>query len=67
MMTGDLVNIHPTELKFPFELKKQLSSCSMQLTNKTNDIAGDSCNVTVTMQAQKEECRDKFLVQFVIL
>ncbi|EFH49225.1 hypothetical protein ARALYDRAFT_327754 [Arabidopsis lyrata subsp. lyrata] len=34
MTTGDLVNIHPTELKFPFELKKQ-SSCSMQLTNKT--------------------------------
>ncbi|KAL1213572.1 Vesicle-associated protein 1-3 [Cardamine amara subsp. amara] len=35
MTTGDLVNIHPTELKFPFELKKQ-SSCSMQLTNKTS-------------------------------
>ncbi|KAJ4727168.1 Vesicle-associated protein 1-1 [Melia azedarach] len=35
MSSGDLVNIQPTELKFPFELKKQ-SSCSMQLTNKTD-------------------------------
>ncbi|KAB5526926.1 hypothetical protein DKX38_020773 [Salix brachista] len=35
MSTGDLLNIHPTELKFPFELKKQ-SSCSMQLTNKSD-------------------------------
>ncbi|KAJ6679408.1 VESICLE-ASSOCIATED PROTEIN 1-3 [Salix purpurea] len=34
MSTGDL-HIHPTELKFPFELKKQ-SSCSMQLTNKSD-------------------------------
>ncbi|CAH2069090.1 unnamed protein product [Thlaspi arvense] len=92
MTTGDLVNIHPTELKFPFELKKQ-SSCSMQLTNKTSKVVafkvkttnprkycvrpntgvvlpGDSCNVTVTMQAQKEapldmQCKDKFLVQSV--
>ncbi|XP_023636880.1 vesicle-associated protein 1-3 isoform X1 [Capsella rubella] len=94
MTTGDLVNIHPTELKFPFELKKQ-SSCSMQLTNKTTQcvafkvkttnprkycvrpntgvvLPGDSCNVTVTMQAQKEapldmQCKDKFLVQTVIV
>ncbi|KAJ9188477.1 hypothetical protein P3X46_003833 [Hevea brasiliensis] len=35
MTTGDLLNIQPTELKFPFELKKQ-SSCSMQLTNKSD-------------------------------
>ncbi|KAG7558143.1 Major sperm protein (MSP) domain [Arabidopsis suecica] len=95
MTTGDLVNIHPTELKFPFELKKQ-SSCSMQLTNKTTTqcvafkvkttnprkycvrpntgvvLPGDSCNVTVTMQAQKEapldmQCKDKFLVQTVVV
>ncbi|CAH8362465.1 unnamed protein product [Eruca vesicaria subsp. sativa] len=95
MTTGDLVNIHPTELKFPFELKKQ-SSCSLQITNKTTDkvvafkvkttnprkycvrpntgvvLPGDSCNVTVTMQAQKEapldmQCKDKFLVQSVIV
>ncbi|XP_019084034.1 PREDICTED: vesicle-associated protein 1-3-like [Camelina sativa] len=94
MTTGDLINIHPTELKFPFELKKQ-SSCSMQLTNKTTQcvafkvkttsprkycvrpntgvvLPGDSCNVTVTMQAQKEapldmQCKDKFLVQTVIV
>ncbi|KAF5446224.1 hypothetical protein F2P56_031866 [Juglans regia] len=35
MGTGDLINIHPSELKFQFELKKQ-SSCSLQLTNKTD-------------------------------
>uniref|UniRef100_A0A1J3IG61 Vesicle-associated protein 1-3 n=1 Tax=Noccaea caerulescens TaxID=107243 RepID=A0A1J3IG61_NOCCA len=94
MTTGDLINIHPTELKFPFELKKQ-SSCSMQLTNKTAKVVafkvkttnprkycvrpntgvvlpGESCIVTVTMQAQKEapldmQCKDKFLVQTVIV
>lgn len=89
---GDLISIHPSELKFPFELRKQ-SSCSMQLTNKTEKyvafkvkttnpkkycvrpnsgivLPGSSCNVTVTMQAQKEAppepCRDKFLVQSVV-
>ncbi|XP_022770251.1 vesicle-associated protein 1-3-like isoform X2 [Durio zibethinus] len=90
---GDLISIHPTELKFPFELRKQ-SSCSMQLTNKTDKyvafkvkttnpkkycvrpnsgivLPGSSCNVTVTMQAQKEappdmQCRDKFLIQSVV-
>lgn len=93
MTTGDLLNIHPTELKFPFELKKQ-SSCSMQLTNKTDQyvafkvkttnpkkycvrpntgvvLPGATCNVTVTMQAQKEappdmQCKDKFLLQSVV-
>lgn len=89
------MNIHPTELKFPFELKKQ-SSCSLQISNKTSTqvvafkvkttnprkycvrpntgvvLPGDSCNVTVTMQAQKEapldmQCKDKFLVQSVIV
>ncbi|CAN1181903.1 Vesicle-associated protein 1-3 [Linum perenne] len=92
MASGDLLSIHPTELKFPFELKKQ-SSCSMQLTNKTDRyvafkvkttnpkkycvrpnsgivLPGSSCNVTVTMQAQKEsppdmQCKDKFLLQSV--
>ncbi|KAL3516970.1 hypothetical protein ACH5RR_023872 [Cinchona calisaya] len=32
---GDFLSIHPTELKFPFELRKQ-SSCSLQLTNRTD-------------------------------
>ncbi|KAK8718394.1 hypothetical protein V6N13_045629 [Hibiscus sabdariffa] len=89
---GDFISIHPSELKFPFELRRQ-SSCSMQLTNKTEKyvafkvkttnpkkycvrpnsgvvLPGSSCNVTVTMQAQKEAppepCRDKFLIQSVI-
>ncbi|KAI3992996.1 hypothetical protein MKX01_009739 [Papaver californicum] len=76
MSNGDLLSIQPTELKFPFELKKQ-SSCSLQLTNKTDEyvafkvkttnpkkyyvrpntgivLLGTTCDVTVTMQAQKE-------------
>ncbi|KNA22233.1 hypothetical protein SOVF_035920 [Spinacia oleracea] len=90
MSTGDLLHIEPTELKFPFELRKQ-SSCSMRLTNKTSQyvafkvkttnpkkycvrpntgvvLPGATCDVTVTMQSQKEtpldmQCRDKFQVQ----
>ncbi|VAI75868.1 unnamed protein product [Triticum turgidum subsp. durum] len=74
------------------ELMKQ-SSCSMQLTNKTDHyvafkvkttnpkqycvrpnigvvLPGSTCDVTVTMQAQREappdlQCKDKFLVQSV--
>ncbi|XP_073291301.1 vesicle-associated protein 1-3-like [Primulina huaijiensis] len=90
MSMGDFINIQPSELKFPFELRKQ-SSCSLQLANKTDQfiafkvkttnpkkysvrpnagivLPNSVCNVTVTMQAQKEsppdmQCRDKFLVQ----
>lgn len=93
MSTGDFLNLHPSELKFPFELKKQ-SSSSLQLTNKTDQyiafkvkttnpkkycvrpntgivLPRSVCNVTVTMQAQKEappdmQCKDKFLLQAVI-
>ncbi|PWA73064.1 plant VAMP (vesicle-associated membrane protein) family protein [Artemisia annua] len=93
MSTGDYLSLHPSELKFPFELKKQ-SSCSMQLTNKTDQyiafkvkttnpkkycvrpntgivLPRSVCNVTVTMQAQKEapidmQCKDKFLLQAVL-
>uniref|UniRef100_A0A7N0TD43 MSP domain-containing protein n=1 Tax=Kalanchoe fedtschenkoi TaxID=63787 RepID=A0A7N0TD43_KALFE len=93
MSTGDLLNIHPSELKFPFEEKKQ-STCCMQLMNKTDQyvafkvkttnpkkycvrpnagivMPGSTCNVTVTMQAQKEappdmQCKDKFLLQSVV-
>ncbi|XP_019235668.1 PREDICTED: vesicle-associated protein 1-3 [Nicotiana attenuata] len=93
MSSGDFINIYPTELKFPFELRKQ-SACSLQLSNKTDQyiafkvkttnpkkycvrpnagvvLPGSSCNVTVTMQAQKEappdmQCKDKFLIQSVI-
>ncbi|XP_065864096.1 vesicle-associated protein 1-3-like [Euphorbia lathyris] len=90
MSVGDLLNIQPTELKLPFELRKQ-SSCFIRLTNKSDKyvaykvkttnpkkycvrpnmgtiMPGASCNVTVTMQAQKEtppdmQCKDKFLIQ----
>ncbi|KAG9160683.1 hypothetical protein Leryth_017481 [Lithospermum erythrorhizon] len=93
MTSGEFLNIHPTELKFPFEVKKQ-SSCSIQLTNKTDQhiafkvkttnpkkysvrpnagvvLPGSTCNVTVTMQAQKEapsdmQSKDKFLIQSVV-
>ncbi|KAJ0945994.1 putative major sperm protein (MSP) [Helianthus annuus] len=90
MSTGDLLSVEPQELQFQFELRKQIS-CSMQLTNKTNDYVAfkvkttnpkkycvrpntgvvlphSTCDVTVTMQAQKEapldmQCKDKFLLQ----
>ncbi|RWW00384.1 hypothetical protein GW17_00036658 [Ensete ventricosum] len=93
MSEGGFLDIQPTELKFPFELKKQ-SSCSMQLINKTDQYVAfkvkttnpkkycvrpntgvvlprSTCDVTVTMQAQKEappdmQCKDKFLLQSVI-
>ncbi|KAK4747434.1 hypothetical protein SAY87_014020 [Trapa incisa] len=39
MSTAELLNIEPLELKFPFELKKQIS-CSLQLLNMTDsDVA----------------------------
>ncbi|XP_030500987.2 vesicle-associated protein 1-2 [Cannabis sativa] len=92
MSTGDLLSIDPLELKFPFELKKQIS-CSLQLSNKTDSYVAfkvkttnpkkycvrpntgvvlprSTCDVIVTMQAQKEapadmQCKDKFLLQSV--
>ncbi|CAJ2669848.1 vesicle-associated protein 1-2-like [Trifolium pratense] len=93
MSTGDLLDIQPEELQFPFELKKQIS-CSLQLSNKTDNYVAfkvkttnpkkycvrpnsgvvlprSTCDVIVTMQAQKEapsdmQCKDKFLLQSVI-
>ncbi|KAL6652323.1 hypothetical protein ACP70R_011248 [Stipagrostis hirtigluma subsp. patula] len=90
----EMLEIEPLELRFPFELKKQIS-CSMQLTNRTNDYIAfkvkttspkkycvrpnsgivpprSTSDVIVTMQAQKEappdmQCKDKFLVQSVIV
>ncbi|XP_061341071.1 vesicle-associated protein 1-2-like isoform X2 [Gastrolobium bilobum] len=92
MSTGELLSIEPLELKFPFELKKQIS-CSLQLLNKTDSyvvfkvkttnpkkycvrpntgivLPRSTCDVMVTMQAQKEappdmQCKDKFLLQSV--
>ncbi|KAK4788186.1 hypothetical protein SAY86_019505 [Trapa natans] len=92
MSTGELLNLDPLELKFPFELKKQIS-CSLQLSNKTDSYVAfkvkttnpnkycvrpntgvvlprSTCDVIVTMQAQKEappdmQCKDKFLLQSV--
>ncbi|KAM7256661.1 hypothetical protein ACFE04_012402 [Oxalis oulophora] len=90
MSTGELLGIDPTELKFAFELKKQIS-CSLKLSNKTDAhvafkvkttnpkkycvrpntgvvLPRSTCDVVVTMQAQKEapadmQCKDKFLLQ----
>ncbi|CAH9108386.1 unnamed protein product [Cuscuta epithymum] len=36
MSNGELIRIEPVDLQFPFELKKQIS-CSMHLTNKTDN------------------------------
>ncbi|XP_071730788.1 vesicle-associated protein 1-2-like [Rutidosis leptorrhynchoides] len=91
--TVELVTVDPSELKFSFELNKQISS-SLQLTNNTDNHVGfkvkttnpkkycvrpntgvvlprSSCEIIVTMQAQKEapadmQCRDKFLLQSVV-
>lgn len=93
MSNGDLLQIEPQELQFPFELRRQIS-CSMQLINKSDNYVAfkvkttnpkkycvrpntgivlphSTCDVIVTMQAQKEapqdmQCKDKFLVQSVI-
>ncbi|KAK3121061.1 hypothetical protein QOZ80_8BG0645430 [Eleusine coracana subsp. coracana] len=90
---GELLRIEPLELRFPFELKKQIS-CSMQLSNLSDDYIAfkvkttspkkysvrpntgvvsprSTCDVLVTMQAQREappdmQCKDKFLVQSVV-
>ncbi|KAE9613804.1 hypothetical protein Lal_00016332 [Lupinus albus] len=92
MSTGELLSVEPLELKFPFELKKQIS-CSLQLLNKTDSYVAfkvkttnpkkycvrpntgivmprSTCDIMVTMQAQKEappdmQCKDKFLLQSV--
>ncbi|XP_008808742.2 vesicle-associated protein 1-3-like [Phoenix dactylifera] len=45
MSIGDFLDIQPAELKFPFELKKQ-SSCSMQLTNKTDQYVAFKVKTT---------------------
>ncbi|XP_073012840.1 vesicle-associated protein 1-2-like [Typha latifolia] len=90
MIAGELLGIDPLELKFPFELDKQIS-CFLQLSNRTEDCVAfkvkttspkkytvrpnmgivlprSTCDVIVTMQAQREaprdmKCEDKFLVQ----
>ncbi|XP_024996416.1 vesicle-associated protein 1-2-like [Cynara cardunculus var. scolymus] len=45
MSTGELVSVDPVELKFPFELNKQISS-SLQLTNKTDNHVGFKVKTT---------------------
>ncbi|AES87437.1 putative vesicle-associated membrane-protein-associated protein [Medicago truncatula] len=93
MSSGELLQIHPQELQFPFELRKQIS-CSLQLSNKSDNyiafkvkttnpkkycvrpnngvvLPRSTCDITVTMQGQKEappdmQCKDKFLLQSVV-
>ncbi|EYU32847.1 hypothetical protein ABFS83_01G091300 [Erythranthe nasuta] len=93
MSAGELLDVEPLEMKFPFELKK-LISCSLQVSNKTQNYVAfkvkttnpkkycvrpntgivlphSTCDIIVTMQAQKEapadmQCKDKFLLQSVI-
>ncbi|XP_020587306.1 vesicle-associated protein 1-2-like [Phalaenopsis equestris] len=94
MSAGELLEIEPAELKFPFELRKQIT-CSLQLSNKSDDhiafkvkttnpkkycvrpnngivLPRSTCDVAVTMQAQREapidiQCKDKFLVQSAVV
>ncbi|KAG9148843.1 hypothetical protein Leryth_023180 [Lithospermum erythrorhizon] len=93
MTTLGLLSIEPLELKFPLELRKQVS-CTLQVSNNTQDNVAfkvkttnpkkycvrpntgivspqSTCDIIVTMQAQKElpadiNCKDKFLLQSVI-
>ncbi|EOY06389.1 Vesicle-associated membrane protein, putative isoform 2 [Theobroma cacao] len=44
-MAAELLEIHPQELKFTFELKKQ-SSCLIQLTNKTDQYVAFKVKTT---------------------
>ncbi|OIV89308.1 hypothetical protein TanjilG_23722 [Lupinus angustifolius] len=45
MSNGELLSIEPLELKFPFELKKQIS-CSLQLSNKTDSYVAFKVKTT---------------------
>ncbi|THU55197.1 hypothetical protein C4D60_Mb11t04030 [Musa balbisiana] len=45
MSSGGLLEIDPLELKFPFEVKKQIS-CSLQLTNKSDDYVAFKVKTT---------------------
>ncbi|XP_039172253.1 vesicle-associated protein 1-1-like [Eucalyptus grandis] len=45
MSTGELLDIEPLELKFPFELKKQIL-CSLQLSNKTDSYVASKVKTT---------------------
>ncbi|KAF5744296.1 Plant VAP [Tripterygium wilfordii] len=45
MSTGELLNIEPKELQFPFELRKQIS-CSLQLLNKTDNYVAFKVKTT---------------------
>jgi len=45
MSTGELLGIEPLELKFPFEVKRQIS-CSLQLSNKTDNYVAFKVKTT---------------------
>ncbi|URE32774.1 Ribosome biogenesis protein BMS1, partial [Musa troglodytarum] len=45
MSSGELLEIDPLELQFPFELKKQIS-CSLQLANKSDDYVAFKVKTT---------------------
>ncbi|MBA0825472.1 hypothetical protein Goarm_022051, partial [Gossypium armourianum] len=45
MSRGDLLSIHPLELRFPFALRKQIS-CSLQLSNKTDNYVAFKVKTT---------------------
>ncbi|MQL81110.1 hypothetical protein Taro_013561, partial [Colocasia esculenta] len=45
MSSGEILGIEPSELRFPLELKKQIS-CSLQLVNKTEDYVAFKVKTT---------------------
>ncbi|KAK9103049.1 hypothetical protein Sjap_020303 [Stephania japonica] len=45
LCTGEMLRIEPQELKFPFELKKQIS-CSLQLSNNTDNYVAFKVKTT---------------------
>ncbi|KAG6405333.1 hypothetical protein SASPL_132922 [Salvia splendens] len=93
MSSGELLSVEPLELKFPFQVNRQIF-CFIQASNQTDDhvafkvkttnpkkycvrpntgiiLPRSSCEINVTMQAQREapidmQCKDKFLLQSIV-
>ncbi|KAL1556276.1 vesicle-associated protein 1-1-like [Salvia divinorum] len=93
MSSGELLSVDPLELKFPFQVNRQIS-CFIQASNQTDNhvafkvkttnpkkycvrpntgiiLPQSSCEINVTMQAQREapsdmQCKDKFLLQSIV-
>ncbi|KAG8054015.1 hypothetical protein GUJ93_ZPchr0001g29298 [Zizania palustris] len=73
-MGHNLFEIHPLELQFTFEVKKQ-SSCSVHLVNKSNEYVAfkvkttspKSYHASTTYCSTRHAIKDKFLVQTTVV